>query len=489
MADLLRKLEILADAAKYDASCASSAAPKRDSRDQLGIGSTTGMGICHSYAPDGRCISLLKVLLTNWCTYDCLYCVNRVSSDVPRARFTVEEVVELTLDFYRRNLIEGLFLSSGIVRSPDHTMEQLVEVARQLREVHHFRGYIHLKTIPDASEDLLARAGLHADRLSINIELPSVRALQALAPEKDARGIDRSMHRIHLRLEDAAQARRSTPAVRAMAGARAVVPRPPRFAPAGQSTQMVVGADSSDDRSILRTSVGLYRRHRLKRVYYSAFSPIPHASPRLPARAAPLMREHRLYQADWLMRFYGFEEQELVTPGGMLSLAVDPKLAWALAHPEAFPVDLNRAARETLLRVPGLGTTSVQRLLDARRVRSLRLADVQRLGTEARRVLCFVVLPDHRPAPDALSRFMQQKYGVAGPAPGVDGEQAVPTLAQDTAAPALPFPLPQQLPQPHPPAPALALATPDPQAKALAAPPGRLALPPVQADLFDGWAA
>lgn len=406
MPDLHRKIEILADAAKYDASCASSAAPKRDSRDQRGLGSTSGMGICHSYAPDGRCISLLKILLTNWCQYDCLYCVNRVSSDVPRARFTPEEVVELTLDFYRRNLIEGLFLSSGIVRSPDHTMEQLVEVARSLREDHHFRGYIHLKTIPDASEDLLARAGRHADRLSINIELPSVDALRALAPEKDAAGISRSMARIRTRLDETAAARRAPVAPRSMAGAAPRVPRPPRFAPAGQSTQMVVGADASDDRSILKTSVALYRRHKLKRVYYSAFSPIPHASPRLPAQAAPLMREHRLYQADWLMRFYGFEEHELVTPGGMLSLAIDPKLAWALAHPEAFPVDVNRAPRETLLRVPGLGSTSVERLLAARRVRTLRQADIARLGTESARVLCFVVLPDHRPDAQALQRWL-----------------------------------------------------------------------------------
>jgi len=412
MPDLLKKLTILADAAKYDASCASSAAPKRHSLDQLGIGSTTSMGICHSYAPDGRCISLLKILLSNWCQYDCLYCVNRVSSDVPRARFSVQEVVDLTLDFYRRNLIEGLFLSSGIFRSPDHTMEQLVEVARQLREVHHFRGYIHLKTIPDASEDLLARAGLHADRLSINIELPTAQALLQLAPEKTAAGIERSMARIKTRLDAQPPAHRGrSNKARSMVGAPAAVPKPPRFAPAGQSTQMVVGADTSDDRSILQTSVSLYRRHRLKRVYYSAFSPIPHASPRLPARAAPLMREHRLYQADWLMRFYGFDEQELVTPGGMLSLTMDPKLTWALAHPEAFPVDINRAARETLLRVPGLGSTSVQRLLAARRVRSLRRADVQRLGTEAARVLCFVCLPDHLPNPQALSAWLEKRFG------------------------------------------------------------------------------
>ncbi|MDM0049716.1 putative DNA modification/repair radical SAM protein [Variovorax sp. J22R115] len=403
---ILRKLAILADAAKYDASCASSGGAKRHSRDQVGLGSNSGTGICHSYAPDGRCISLLKVLLTNWCVYDCLYCVNRESSDVERARFTLDEVVQLTLDFYRRNVIEGLFLSSGIIQSPDYTMEQLIEVARRLREDHHFRGYIHLKTIPDASADLIGRAGLHADRLSINIELPSQSALTQLAPQKNASAIKRSMARIRLQLDDTAEqlghaARRT----RAMANAPAAQPPPPRFAPAGQSTQMIVGADASDDRAILRTSVSLYRSYRLKRVYYSAFSPIAHASALLPGRAAPLMREHRLYQADWLMRFYGFEEHELVTDGGMLSLDVDPKLAWALAHPDWFPVDVNRAPKETLLRVPGLGTQSVERLLSARSVRCLRKADILRLGAPSARILAFVALPDHRPGSDAASRL------------------------------------------------------------------------------------
>jgi putative DNA modification/repair radical SAM protein len=425
MPDVLHKLAILADAAKYDASCSSSAAPRRDSRDQQGLGSTTGMGICHSYTPDGRCVSLLKILLTNWCQYDCLYCVNRVSSDVPRARFTVDEVVALTLDFYRRNLIEGLFLSSGIVRSPDHTMEQLVEVARRLREEHHFRGYIHLKTIPDAAPELLERAGRQADRLSINIELPDQQALQALAPEKDAAGIERSMARIRHRLDERTAEAGAQPAIRALPGARPRIARPPRFAPAGQSTQMVIGADASDDRAILRTSVGLYRRHRLKRVYYSAFSPIPHASARLPAQAAPLMREHRLYQADWLMRFYGFDEQELVTEGGMLSLAVDPKMAWALAHPEQFPVDVNRAPRELLLRVPGFGQQSVERLLAARRTRSLRRADIERLGSAARRALGFVALPDHRPDDDARRRWLARALGEGQGAVQGDGEGQV----------------------------------------------------------------
>jgi putative DNA modification/repair radical SAM protein len=393
--DTRRKLIILADAAKYDASCASSGTSRRDSADGRGIGSTEGAGICHSVAPDGRCISLLKVLLTNWCIYDCLYCVNRDSSNVARARFTVDEVVQLTLDFYRRNVIEGLFLSSGIVRTPDYTMEQVIEVARRLREDHHFRGYIHLKTIPDASDDLVLQAGRYADRLSVNIELPTADALQALAPEKESAAIKRSMARIKVQLDDHADGVVQRPRSMPSAAARPAVP--PRFAPAGQSTQMIVGADASDDRTILQTSATLYGAYRLKRVYYSAFSPIPHASDALPPRPAPLMREHRLYQADWLMRFYGFAQDEICTDDGMLSLDVDPKLAWALANPAQFPIDLNRATKERLLRVPGLGMRSVERLLIARRARSVRRADLDRLRVPVAKVLPFVALPDHLP--------------------------------------------------------------------------------------------
>ena len=301
--DVQRKLEILADAAKYDASCASSGTEKRDSRDGKGLGSTDpGMGICHSYAPDGRCISLLKILLTNACNYDCLYCVNRATSNVPRARFTIDEVVKLTLDFYRRNYIEGLFLSSGIIRSADYTMEQVVSVARKLREEHHFRGYIHLKTIPEADDALIAEAGKYADRLSINIEVPEETSLAKLAPEKDVRAIRRTMGRLRLKLDEAQEGRKVTPK-----GNTA-----PRFAPAGQSTQMIIGADSANDQTILNTSANLYGSYRLKRVYYSAFSPIPDASRSLPLAAPPLVREHRLYQADWLMRFYGFDVGEIV---------------------------------------------------------------------------------------------------------------------------------------------------------------------------------
>ncbi len=274
--DVQRKLEILADAAKYDASCASSGTEKRDSSDGKGMGSTApGMGICHSYAPDGRCISLLKVLLTNACNYDCLYCVNRASSNVPRARFTIDEVVKLTLDFYRRNYIEGLFLSSGIIRSPDYTMEQVVSVARKLREEHHFRGYIHLKTIPEADDALIAEAGKYADRLSINIEMPEETSLQQYAPEKDVRAIRRTMGRLRLKLDEAEENRSAKTKA-----------RPQRFAPAGQSTQMIVGADAASDHTILHTSANLYGSYRLRRVYYSAFSPIPDASRALPLRAA-----------------------------------------------------------------------------------------------------------------------------------------------------------------------------------------------------------
>ena len=391
--EIQRKLAILADAAKYDASCASSGTVKRNSVGGRGLGSTEGAGICHSYTPDGRCISLLKILLTNYCVYDCLYCINRITSNVPRARFGVDEVVQLTLDFYRRNCIEGLFLSSGIIRSADYTMERVVEVARVLREEHDFRGYIHLKTIPEASPELLARAGLYADRLSINIELPTAEGLHALAPEKDGAAIRRSMARLRIHIDDAKQAG----APKAASSQAQVPPRrakPPQFAPAGQSTQMIVGADASDDRSILTTSATLYGSYRLKRVYYSAFSPIPDAPGALPSAAPPLVREHRLYQADWLMRFYGFAHDEIVgAEDGMLALDIDPKLAWALAHRERFPVDLNRAPKEMLLRVPGLGLTSVKRLLQARRTRAIRADDLARLNVPLKKVLPFITVP------------------------------------------------------------------------------------------------
>jgi putative DNA modification/repair radical SAM protein len=399
--ELQRKLEILADAAKYDASCASSGTELRDSSDGKGLGSTApGMGICHSYAPDGRCISLLKVLLTNACNYDCLYCVNRASSNVARARFTVDEVVKLTIDFYRRNYIEGLFLSSGIIRSADYTMEQVVGVARKLREEHHFRGYIHLKTIPEADEALITEAGKYADRLSINIEMPLETSLAKFAPEKDVRAIRRTMGRLRLKLDEAQEADKKADEKASKTATKA---KPPRFAPAGQSTQMIVGADAANDQTILSTSANLYGAYKLKRVYYSAFSPIPDASRALPPRAPPLVREHRLYQADWLMRFYGFAAGEIVgEDDGMLSLDIDPKLAWALRHRDRFPLDVNRASREDLLRVPGFGTKAVDRIIATRRTTSIRAADLPRLHIPRNKALPFIVLSDHRPAPHLL---------------------------------------------------------------------------------------
>ncbi|HKH27918.1 MAG TPA: putative DNA modification/repair radical SAM protein, partial [Sphingomicrobium sp.] len=288
--DLQSKLAILADAAKFDASCASSGMSKRDSRGGRGVGSTEGMGICHAYAPDGRCISLLKILLTNSCIFDCAYCINRKSSNGRRARFSVDEVVRLTLEFYKRNYIEGLFLSSGIIRSSNYTMEQIVGVARKLREEHDFRGYIHLKTIPDADPELVRQAGLHADRVSINVELPTESGLQRLAPEKDVARIEGAMRETRTSIDDGEDASKRFKAV-------------PRYAPAGQSTQMIVGADAASDGDIIVRASTLYDRFRLRRVYYSAFSPIPDASVVLPLQRPPLMREHRLYQSDWLMRF------------------------------------------------------------------------------------------------------------------------------------------------------------------------------------------
>jgi len=397
--DTLRKLAILADAAKYDASCASSGAGKRNSAKSGGIGSTEGAGICHSYTPDGRCVSLLKILLTNFCIYDCAYCVNRVSSNVPRARFNVAEVVSLTLDFYKRNYIEGLFLSSGIIRNADYTMERMVEVARQLREEHRFAGYIHLKTIPEASPELLAAAGRYADRLSINIELPTEAGLASFAPEKSLPSIRSAMGELRWRIEEAKDARKGNAAASAIPAPRVSRPRPPKFAPAGQSTQMIVGADGASDQQILTAADNLYGNYRMRRVYYSAFSPIPDASRMLPLQPPPLAREHRLYQADWLLRFYGYGVEEITdtTQGGMLDLDIDPKMAWAIRHPERFPVDLNRAPKELLLRVPGLGVRNVKRVLMARRQVRLRVVDVARLRAPMAKLLPFVQLADHHP--------------------------------------------------------------------------------------------
>ncbi|MGV3531797.1 MAG: putative DNA modification/repair radical SAM protein [Chthoniobacteraceae bacterium] len=401
--DLAKKLSILADAAKYDASCASSGTNKRNSRTSGGIGSTTGTGICHSYTPDGRCVSLLKILLTNYCIYDCLYCINRTSSGVQRARFTVEEVVKLTLDFYRRNYIEGLFLSSGIIRNPDYTMEQVVAVARKLREDHQFRGYIHLETIPEASQELIEAAGKYADRISINVELPTPSDLERLAPEKNIGRIRKSMTGIQERITDSKTERRTSK-------------KAPVFAPAGQSTQMIVGATPTTDSAILEQASSMYQAHRLRRVYYSAFSPIPDASSKLPLIAPPLVRELRLYQADWLMRFYGFNVQELTSADAPnLDLQIDPKLSWALRNRHIFPVDINRAAREVLLRVPGLGVKNVDRILQVRRWKRMNLADLTKLHVPMKKTLPFIQAADHNPHVLGLDRDAALERLVKGP--------------------------------------------------------------------------
>jgi putative DNA modification/repair radical SAM protein len=382
--DTMTKLAVLADAAKYDASCASSGVrPPRGAAP--GPASPEAMGIAYSYGPDGRRLALLKVLLTNYCIYDCSYCVNRRSSDVRRARFRVEEVVGLVLDFYRRGEVDGLFLSSGVIRSPDYTMEQLVAVARSLRRDHHFFGYIHLKTIPDADPELVTEAGRWADRLSVNVELPRQQDLDRLAPEKSLVQITRAMGTIRDRIEESREA-----------GAKSI--RAARFAPAGQTTQMIVGATEASDAAILAAAAELYAGQKLRRVYYSAFSPIPDALAALPTVAPPLLRERRLYQADWLIRDYGFTPDEL-TAGAEpnLDLSLDPKLAWALRNRQRFPVDVNRAPARELLRVPGFGQQTVQRILQVRRWRRLRLADLGTLNVPVKRVLPFVVTADHTP--------------------------------------------------------------------------------------------
>ncbi len=381
---ILNKLEILADAAKYDASCSSGNAGKRAAgKNDKGIGSLTGgSGICHSFTPDGRCVSLLKILMTNNCIYDCHYCINRKSSDVRRARFTVEEVVDLTLNFYKRNYIEGLFLSSGIILSPDYTMESMVRIAKALRLDHGFKGYIHLKTIPNASPELQAEAGLYADRLSINIEMPSQVSLEKYAPEKKLSEIEGAMNKLKARISESKAEKKA-----------------PRFAPGGQSTQMIIGADTTHDKGILSTSVGLYKSYNLRRVYYSAFSPIPDASQILPLKPAPLIREHRLYQADWLYRFYEFTLDDILagTRDNMLELDKDPKLAWALRHRHFFPVDLNLADKHMLLRVPGLGVQSVQKIIGIRRYHRLHWADLVKLRVPVQKVKPFVCVADYRP--------------------------------------------------------------------------------------------
>lgn len=377
------KLSVLADAAKYDASCSSSGGQRK--RVEGGLGNSEGMGICHSYAPDGRCISLLKILLTNLCIYDCKFCVNRVSNDVKRARFSPEEVVWLTLEFYRRNYIEGLFLSSGIIGSSDATMELLIRVAKTLRETHRFNGYIHLKVVAGASKELVEEAGRWADRISANIEMPVQSDLDLLAPAKTIASATKAMKEISekvLETKSDVLKFKSTP----------------KFAPAGQTTQMVIGATPSSDAAILHTSEGLYQKFALRRVYYSAYSPIPGADAALPLESPALVRENRLYQADWLLRFYGFSAAEIVNESRpQLRLDIDPKTVWALHNRHRFPVNVNTAPKRDLLRIPGMGVKTVDKILLLRKVHKVRLLDLQKMRVSIARAKYFVITADHNP--------------------------------------------------------------------------------------------
>lgn len=375
--DVFHKLEILTGAAKYDVACTSSGVDKRAAPG--GIGSTEACGICHSFAADGRCISLLKVLMTNVCVYDCKYCVNRRSNDLPRTAFTPREMVELTLNFYRRNYIEGLFLSSGVFRNPDHTCEQILEVLRILRKEHRFAGYIHAKIIPGADNELIARIGALADRVSVNIELPSRGSLRLLAPDKSRDAILTPMGYIHNQISESARDRK-----RYRHG--------PRFAPAGQSTQMIIGATPETDFQILNLTESLYKKYKLKRVFFSAYVPVA-ANALLPSISAKpqLLREHRLYQADWLLRFYGFTARELLDQRHQsFNPYLDPKCNWALNHMELFPMEANRAPYDHLLRVPGIGVTSAKRIVIARRGAALNFDVLKKLGVVLKRARYFI---------------------------------------------------------------------------------------------------
>ncbi len=374
---VLEKLSILADAAKYDVSCASSGSKRANTN--KGLGDSSGMGICHSYTEDGRCVSLLKILLTNHCIFDCAYCVSRKSNDIKRAAFTVDEVVNLTINFYRRNYIEGLFLSSGIFKNADYTMERLVRIAKKLRTEERFNGYIHLKSIPGASDELMREAGLYADRLSVNVELPTEQSLKHLAPEKNYADITRPMMFLKNEIE-------------AKNDERKVIKKTPKFAPAGQSTQIIVGASPESDRDILFAADHFYHKYQLKRVYYSGYVPVL-ADNRLPAlqTAVPVMRENRLYQADWLFRFYGFEVKELFTDSiASLDHEIDPKLSWALRNLQIFPLDINRAPREMLLRIPGVGQKSVSKILRARKYHRLSFEQLHQFGIASNRAKYFL---------------------------------------------------------------------------------------------------
>lgn len=397
---VLTKLKILAESAKYDVSCSSSGTVRSNRTGTIG-NTVGGWGICHSFADDGRCISLLKIMLTNYCIYDCAYCVNRRNNDVPRATLSVSELVELTMEFYRRNYIEGLFLSSGVVRNPDYTMERLVRVAKDLRTVHRFNGYIHLKSIPGASRELVDEAGRYADRLSVNIEIPTEANLKRLAPEKDHQSVFAPMRYIQQGALENAEARKK-------------FRHAPRFAPAGQSTQMIIGATDETDRDILRLSSALYSHPSMRRVYYSGYVSVNTYDPRLPAlRQPPLVREHRLYQADWLLRFYQFGVDEIVDDAYPdLDLEIDPKLAWALRHPEAFPVDVNRADYEQLLRIPGLGVKSARLIVASRRFSRLGYYQLKKMGVVMKKARYFITCNElpaqtvHELTPQGVRRLL-----------------------------------------------------------------------------------
>ncbi len=373
----LEKLKILADAAKYDVSCASSGTSRSNVKG--GIGTATGWGICHSFTPDGRCISLFKILLTNHCIYDCAYCGNRRNNDVKRAAFTAEELAELTIEFYRRNYIEGLFLSSGVMRNPDYTMERMVRVVKLLREVHRFNGYIHMKTIPGASSELIAQAGVLVDRMSVNLEIPSEQNLKLLAPEKDYPSVFAPMRFIQQGMLESAEDRKKFRSA-------------PKFVPAGQSTQVIIGATPDNDKQILTLASALYKRPSFKRVYYSGYIPVNSGDSRLPTLAKPpLVRENRLYQADWLMRFYEFKATELVDDSHPdLDLDIDPKMGWALRHPEFFPVDVNTAPYEMILRVPGIGVKSAKLIVTSRRYGRLNSEQLKKIGVVMKRAQYFI---------------------------------------------------------------------------------------------------
>jgi len=376
-AEILEKLQTLAESAKYDVSCSSSGTTRKSTPG--GIGNTAGWGICHSFTEDGRCVSLLKIMLTNYCIYDCAYCINRRSNDLKRATFAVEELVELTIEFYRRNYIEGLFLSSGVIYNPDYTMERMVRVIKELRTTHKFNGYIHMKSIPGASQQLVHEAGLYADRMSVNIEIPTEQNLKMLAPEKDHESVYKPMLFIQQGVLESAEERLKHRSA-------------PRFVPAGQSTQMIIGATDETDKQILQTSAALYNRPSMKRVYYSGYIPVNSYDNRLPSlKQAPLVRENRLYQADCLLRFYEFGVDEIVDEKNPdLDLEIDPKLAWALRHPEAFPVDINKADYTMILRIPGIGVKSAKQIIFARRYTKLKSVDLKKIGVVLKKAQYFI---------------------------------------------------------------------------------------------------